>query len=471
MGCFRNFLSAWCSLGGPHQSPPPSYTRLPQTSENTIPIRFPPGWNAIGCQESRYPTPQRLAQNYYAASRGRRATRRKAIPRSRAPVNGRVPLPEVFPERVAASSPLLPPPQQPPLRTSAPVRPSVSVSTPASRAPARERRRRRRETDHHQRQDGPFEANIEGRHGSRAVSIRNNEPFINIEGTSGSTRFDYRNADVLYRPRSFRNETSNLAETVQQRERRNRLQLRRITRENTNANARTLDATPVPSVRRNFTTPQPPPAPPASYSSHANILQAHPSITHTPFADAPLQDPWFLPKPMRTQQYHLPKPIPEPLVTSLHPILLQTSPTHHSLSWDITYSIPYRSSFDEEAMVPHFRESLTLHPFPSEWEPRWGAIYVRAWRNAHFVTVWDVLQAVYEYYHTSLTQSDVEVLRRDGSMDQVERAYLARLNAGVGRGWRCRVDVLGGMVVFAGVGMNRSGGGELAVELRYRSRS
>ncbi|KAL0059105.1 hypothetical protein AAF712_014176 [Marasmius tenuissimus] len=145
-------------------------------------------------------------------------------------------------------------------------------------------------------------------------------------------------------------------------------------------------------------------------------------------------------------------------------MLLQAS----GLSWDITYPIPHHSSFDEAATVPHFRESLALHPFPSEWELRWGAIYVRAWRNAQYVTVWDVLQAVYEYYHTSLTQSDVEVLRRrGGSMDQVERAYLARTNGGVGRGWRCRVDVLGGMVVFVGVGMSR--GGELAVELGYRS--
>ncbi|KAL0574369.1 hypothetical protein V5O48_007592 [Marasmius crinis-equi] len=487
MGCLRKFLSSCCGVSG-HDSPKQTYTRLPDHEKTADPIRFPPAWNAIGCQDSRYPSPQQLARNLAAASpRGRKHGTVVSAGPSRQQA---WPTPEIIPKRVAASFPLLPP--RPASAPAPKLAPGAGPRPTKQQSRLRHRREHKRESpDHAGRYErrngkGPNEPYITAYCAPNHTPIRTTGPPLNItRDHSHNSRFVQNNANVVYNLHARTEQLPN-PEIQKLKERRARHEQRSLTRAHTRANARQHPYDPtqvrfdpheqIIGIEQQY-YPSPPPSPPPSRTNvyHAPQLSSsllypptpYPRTRPLPTVSSTISDLASAPHPPKLQKQQS----PSPSVTTLHPVLLGTSKPR--LSWDLTRKIRPLSQghFDAPATAPYALRSSTILPFPQEWERNWGSIHVSPRRNGEYVTVGDVLQAIYDYYHTPLTREELDDIdaSRHGGRKQVDRAYWDRLVAGGGgRGERRRVDALGQMVMFEGVRMSRSWGTWM-LELGYPS--
>ncbi|KAJ3727556.1 hypothetical protein C8R42DRAFT_717002 [Lentinula raphanica] len=187
---------------------------------------------------------------------------------------------------------------------------------------------------------------------------------------------------------------------------------------------------------------------------------------------APLLRTVPLPDPDTDFMHHFQNPQPSPVV---HP-LLRTSSPYESLPyllWDILrpprtihayHAISRTPRLDpnfDASIPPLHRLRITLStPNMKFWMQRWGVIRVIA--SAHlYVTLGDILQAIYDYFHTSLTQEDFTVISNGPWRGVLEQARMKRylveqsvVGSAVERNY-VRADLLNGNTLFGGLRWNR----------------
>ncbi|KAF7967802.1 hypothetical protein HWV62_15062 [Athelia sp. TMB] len=132
-----------------------------------------------------------------------------------------------------------------------------------------------------------------------------------------------------------------------------------------------------------------------------------------------------------------------------------------------------QAMFDEDATIPMVKSVWMAIDNPITTE-RWGNIEVKNDQDA--ISVWDILNAIYEYFNEPITRRDLDYLQRLDSSNHamILEAARARVNGQPGstpaflgtRGMK-RVDALGDMRKFWGMWVvTEDGGWHLKVALK-----
>ncbi|KAJ3981149.1 hypothetical protein F5890DRAFT_1537439 [Lentinula detonsa] len=220
-----------------------------------------------------------------------------------------------------------------------------------------------------------------------------------------------------------------------------------------------------------------------AYSSRQNSRNSQDSPRLPP---TPLLRPVTLPD-TDTNVFMSQTPYLSPNQARIHPALRIASSYEPSLCihWDILH--PPRTStihdhqaslntarldFNSSAAIPSlYRIHITIEtPELKVWMQQWGAIHVTSSVNT-YVTLGDVLRAIYEYFHTPLTQEDLTAISPGPWRGILEQARRKRsrseqvISGSVREREFVRVDLLNGNSLFAGLRWNEESGRSYCWEL------
>ncbi|KAJ3892683.1 hypothetical protein GG344DRAFT_75730 [Lentinula edodes] len=117
--------------------------------------------------------------------------------------------------------------------------------------------------------------------------------------------------------------------------------------------------------------------------------------------------------------------------------------------------------YSSAANPPLHRIKITIDsPEVKFWMRQWGMIQLNRNVSEPYITVGDVLQTIYEYFHTVLTQDDLASIpfawRRVLEKARTKRLRNEQMEPGIlgGRGEFVRADLLNGNTLFAGLRSN-----------------
>lgn len=118
--------------------------------------------------------------------------------------------------------------------------------------------------------------------------------------------------------------------------------------------------------------------------------------------------------------------------------------------------------YSSAANPPLHRIKITIDsPEVKFWMRQWDMIHVNRNVSEPYITVGDVLQAIYEYFHTGLTQDDLASIpfawRRVLEKARTKRLRSEQMEPGIlgGGGEFVRADLLNGNTLFAGLRSNQ----------------
>ncbi|KAF9013913.1 hypothetical protein BDQ17DRAFT_1536433 [Cyathus striatus] len=124
-----------------------------------------------------------------------------------------------------------------------------------------------------------------------------------------------------------------------------------------------------------------------------------------------------------------------------------------------------RPQFYENASIPGVKEIVLRIGRPSlvaSWTVPWGPIRIGG-DDRGSITIKDVLQAIFDYFHTPLTSREVDAVRSSANRDIVYEGFVRRLNTSKdlcrsfsNALYPLRIDILNGCTYFKGVRTNDS---------------